>query len=86
MDYQIADFQATDELRITETEIKKIAFLDLASARSNPEVNFAIVEDVEEILDNMALYLAYMIDSQWDIQTFDSKGEAYQWLEINPKR
>ncbi len=78
--YQIADFREVERITFNEMDMKKIAYLDQAAAKSNPRIKVAIVSPVETIRAMMEVYAKYSMANPWQTKLFDSIDEAEAWL------
>lgn len=78
--YQIADFLEIELLEMEPIEVKKIAYLDNAAAKSNPRIRVAIVAQRESIEKYAALVEGYSGYSHWETEVFENLGEARAWL------
>lgn len=82
LDYQIVDFSNIDEIQITEDDVKKIAYFDMAASKSNPDLKVAIISQEEKLLSYIGLYAAYMQGIEWDIHIFQNRKMAVEWLQL----
>lgn len=76
--YALADFSQVTSVDATEKEIKEIAYLDMASARSNPNLKLFIVAHQDDIKRLSAFYIKFAEDSPWEVNVFDTIEEAKQ--------
>ena len=81
--YNLVDFTGADSLKTNEKEIKEIAYLDMAAARSNPNIKVAIAAGHDFIKEMSQLYAEYSDESPWQVKIFNTLEEARQWLGIN---
>jgi hypothetical protein len=79
--YQIVDLSAVEEIKVTEKDMRRIAHLDMAAARSNPRVKVAVVSTAK---DGQFLSHAYKQftkgKSPWITHLFSTLEEAKKWL------
>jgi hypothetical protein len=78
--YQIADFLEIESLEMDLREVKKIAYMDKAAARSNPNVRVALVAKPETLEMHAKLHAEYAGYSPWETEVFESLEEARSWL------
>ena len=79
--YQLVDFSEASSFDVTETEVKVIAFEDMAAARSNPRIKVALVAP-QGIIRKLSEFYARQTDpSPWETKIFDTVKEAKQWLK-----
>lgn len=79
--YQIADFTEVEELRLDDKDLKKIAFLDKAAARSNPRISVAIIAPGEALQQILTDYAKYSHDTPWKTKLFETTKSAEDWIE-----
>ena len=79
--YQIADFSEVEELRLDEKDMKKIAFLDKAAARSNARISVAIIAPSVRAKQILADYAKYSYDTPWNTKLFETAEDAGNWIE-----
>lgn len=80
--YELVDLSQAERLELTETQVKKIAYLDKATARSNPDMRVALVSKMELIKELFEMYARYSEESPWEIEIFETVEEAREWLGI----
>ncbi len=78
--YEIADFLEIDSLDMKPSEVKKLAYLDKAAAKSNPHIRVALVARREAIEKHARLHADYAVYSDWETEVFESLDEARAWL------
>ena len=80
--FQIADFSEVEALQFEEKDMKKVAFLDKAAGRSNPNIHVAIIAPSENTRNLLEAYSKYSVDSPWTVTVFDSCEQADHWLSV----
>ncbi|MCP4710660.1 MAG: hypothetical protein GY869_18705 [Planctomycetes bacterium] len=80
--YQMVDLSQAERLELTEAQVKKIAYLDKAAARSNPNIQVALVSKMDLIKELLEMYARYSEESPWEIDIFETLAEARKWLGI----
>jgi len=79
--YQIADLTRVEAIDINEIHIRKMAYLDLAAARSNPNIRVAVVSSSEATAQIGESYANYSKEkSPWKTKIFSSLEEAQEWV------
>lgn len=79
--YKIVDFMDVEGIQLTEESIKKIAYFDMAAAKTNPTLNVAIISDNDILESYSGLYAAYMTETTWDIEFFVDRKSASEWQQ-----
>lgn len=83
INYQIADLTRVETFELTEAHMRKIAHLDMAASRSNPNIKVAVVTTAEVGLELVRVYEKHITEkSAWETSTFASLEEAEAWLGI----
>ena len=80
--YELMDLSQAERLELTEAQVKKIAYLDKAAARSNPNMRVALVSKMDLIKELFEMYAKYSEESPWEIENFETVEEARKWLGI----
>ena len=81
--YGLVDFTQAESFEIDEEEIKKVAYMDRAAARSNPNLKIAIVAP-QDVINRLAnSYVVFAEASPWEAEVLNTLEEARQWLEIS---
>jgi len=79
--YQIADMTAVDRIQMEDVHIRKMAFLDMAAARSNSKIRVAIVSTTDAAKDLGDAYKKYAAEkSPWETRIFSSRDAADAWV------
>ncbi len=79
--YAICDFLDVDAIDLSEGELKKIAYMDIAAAKSNPRVKVAGAAELDVIKDYTAIYANYNEPSPWKTRFFRTMAEAHAWID-----
>ncbi len=80
IDYQIVDFRQVNENCLTMSDMRRIAFLDRAAARSNPRIRVAVVMGEVAGLCETTIYTANSGESPWEVERFSTMEAAREWL------
>lgn len=73
--YQIVNMLQVTENSVTDADMRKIAYLDMAAARSNPNIRVAIIQ-----ADHLAQeYEDYTTDNHWPTKCFTDLASAKKW-------
>ncbi len=78
----VVDFSMAESIEFTEADVKSIAYMDNAAAQSNPKFRVAIVDPQGVVKELAEAYAGYTEASPWEVQVFDSVGEAEKWLGL----
>lgn len=78
----VVDFSEAESFDVTEQEIKEIAYIDRAAAKSNPNLRMAIVAHQKIIKELSNFYAKHGESSPWEIRVFDTPQEAKKWLGL----
>ncbi len=81
LSYKIVDFMDVEGIQLTEESVKKIAYFDMAAAKTNPTLNVAIVSNDDVLESYSGLYAAYMTETTWDIQFFVDRESVSAWQQ-----
>ena len=82
LNFQIADFLMSEEINVTENDIKKVAYLDMVAAKTNPFLKVAFITDKQELKDYAHLFEAYILDIKWECSVFEERNMALGWLGL----
>ena len=75
----IVDFTEVEEYHASILDVRRIAYLDKAAAKSNPRIKVAAV-GMEETHQFYEEYLKVTSDNTWSIKSFHTVTEAQTWL------
>lgn len=80
--YQIVNLAGADKIEVTEGHMRKIAYLDMAAARTNPRVKVAVVSD-NDAATQLSVHYDKFCDakSPWESRVFSSIEEAEAWVK-----
>lgn len=79
--YGFVDFTQAESFEITDGEVKAVAYMDKAAAKSNPNLKIAIVAP-QDVMNQLAnAYATYAEESPWETGVFDTLAQARQWLK-----
>ena len=79
--YQIVDRSRCDYYCLRPEEVKKIADLDKAAARSNPNIHIAIVSPTDLQFDMSRMWQIYVEESPIVTKLFHDRQSADAWIE-----
>ena len=86
LNYQIVDLREVTRNEISKADMRKIAHLDMAAARSNPRVRVAVVTDDPAAVENSEFYGDIIRKSPWEMAIFRTMDEARAWASDNGER
>ncbi len=78
--YVINDFSDIEGVALDERNIKKVAYLDKASARTNPRIKIAFVTRNPAFFGYAEMYMKFVDELPWQTEIFSSLEEAREWL------
>lgn len=79
--YQIVDLSGVEQISVAENDMRKLAHLDMAAARTNPRIRIAVVASHEAIIQIHEIYQKYAAPSPWILQQFQTREEADSWVK-----
>ena len=82
--YKIIDLSSVTEFQFSESELKKIAYLDSAAARSNPRIKIAVITSTLEAEEIMQRYQKYS-NNTWQMKFFKSRPAADAWVHLKKR-
>jgi len=80
--YQIVDLTKVDSFEVSDQNMKQIAHLDKAAARTNPRIRLAVIAVEGGGLDVAKAYKKHSENSAWESEIFDTREEAEAWLGL----
>lgn len=80
--YQIVDMTDATSFEVSEVEMKQMAHLDKAAARTNPNIRLAVVAPSGAAREVADAYANNSNGAVWESKIFESLDEAKTWLEI----
>ena len=78
--YVINDFTQITTFDFSDMDIKLLAVTDNAAAKSNPNINIALILTLEPLLEWANLYCEYMKDAPYTCAIFDNVIDAEKWV------
>jgi len=78
--YVINDFLQVDDARATDQDIARLAAIDRAASRSNPNIRIAVVTKREDIRHWAEQYVKYSVDCPYETQLFTDIEAARSWI------
>ena len=78
--YQIVDLLDIDAIDAEPSHIKKVAYLDVAAARTNPGIKVAVVTERDTLKEWAQMYAEYSDASPWETMVFGNVEEARAWV------
>ena len=79
MRYMIVDFREVEVYHATMLDVRRVAYLDKAAAKSNPRIKVAVV-GMEVTHEYFEEYLKVASDNAWVVRSFHTIEEAQTWL------
>ena len=80
--YQIVDMSGVDSFQVSELEMRQMAHLDKAAARTNPHIRIAVVAPAGPAREVAEAYAKHSTDAIWKSETFNRMEEAQDWLGL----
>jgi len=77
--YHVADFLDVEDVVINELDLKVLAALDSAAAKSNNKIKLAIAVREPRLIDLVAHYKVESRADGWLVEIFDELEPAMQW-------
>lgn len=78
--YEVANFLDVTEFNVTSDMIRKVADLDYAASKRNPNIAVAIV-DTSAVIKGLANMWAYSGGAEvWESELFEDEVLAREWL------
>ena len=80
--FQLVDLSRVSEFEVSELEMRQMAHLDKAAARSNPSIRLAVVAPTgpaREIAEN---YEKHNKNIKWESAIFETRSQAEEWLKV----
>ena len=81
--YQLIDLSSVDCFEVSEQDMKKVAHLDKAAARSNSKIRLAVVATSEQAIELLDQYTKYGGEKHWENAAFASRTAAEEWLGLS---
>jgi len=87
--YQLFDLAEVKLAETTDTAkalrlVQRIAAIDNAAAKSNPNVKIAVVTRIESLGSLASFYSLELSDSSWVCEIFETEEAAREWLAVPP--
>ena len=79
---QLVDLSGAERFEISEKEMRHLAYLDAAAARSNPRIRVAVVATDENARKAYDAYVANVKKPIWEYKLFDTREAAEDWLKL----
>lgn len=73
--YQIVDMRAVTTNKVSDTDMLRIAHLDMVAARTNPKIRLAVIH-ADHLNEE---YMAHTHDKHWTTRSFKNFEEAQAW-------
>jgi hypothetical protein len=74
--WELVSFDDTGTVDFKTTNVRLIAYMDQAAARSNPHITVAFIGKTEILKEVQAAYAKTNMESAWPVIHFDSQAEA----------
>ncbi len=81
--YQILDLREVTENQFHDTEMRRLAYLNAAAARTNSRIRVALIANESTGLEIAQNYLEQMVQSPWEHRHFDTFETALAWGQDN---
>lgn len=78
--HQLVDLSDVDDFNVSDIDMKHMAHLDKAAARSNSKIKLALVAPTGPASEVAEAYGNYSRDSIWETVIFETRDEAIAWL------
>lgn len=78
--WQLVSFDETESVQFEPANIRLIAYMDQAAARSNPKITVAFVGKTKILEEVATAYAETNIEPVWSIIQFDSREEAVSYI------
>ncbi len=79
--YQIIDRSLCKEYLVSPEEVKKIAAIDKAASRNNPDIIIALISPSSLQFGMSRMWQAYVEDSGFSTEVFHDRESAEKWLK-----
>lgn len=79
---QLVDLSAAERFEISEKEMRYVAYLDAAAARSNSRIRVAVVATDENARQAYHDYVGNIKKPVWEYKLFDNREAAQDWLDL----
>lgn len=77
--YVINDFLQITSVTVVDKDIARLAAIDRAAARTNPNIRIAVVTQTDRIRESAQQYAEMMKGSPYQARVFDSVEQARDW-------
>jgi len=78
LDYKVVDFTKASSINMTDEQVAKVAFQDLAAELSNPSIKSAII--MTAAVELAEKFASFFTDSNWEVKIFSDVDTANEWL------
>jgi len=78
--YVLNDFTAIVDFDVTDIDVTKIAVMDDVAAKSNPDINIAIVATLEPFIKWVNVFIDSMKGTPFECTLFDRVEDARKWI------
>lgn len=78
--WELVSFDRTESVAFKESNIRLIAYMDKAAARSNPRITVAFVGKTEILNDVQEAYANTQADPVWPVVHFESRKDAVAYI------
>ncbi|MGJ8653991.1 MAG: hypothetical protein ACSHX8_12015 [Opitutaceae bacterium] len=73
--YQIVNMLQVTENLVTDADMRKVAYLDMAAARTNPKIRVAVIQ-ADELAQG---YENHTTENHWPTHSFTDLASAKEW-------
>ena len=78
--WEVVLFDSVERIEFLEKDVKKIAYLDMAAYRTNPNITVVFVGDSEIVRELFELYESIVQDRSWPAVLVENRRDV--WREI----
>lgn len=79
---QLVDLSDVYDFDVSDSEMKHMAYLDMAASKSNPKIKVAVVAPAGAAREVADVYGKYSNNSIWEAAIFGTRDEAIAWLGL----
>ena len=80
--YQLVDLTQVERFEVSDKEMRQMAYLDAAAARTNPRIRLAVIATGESGRSVFDAYAKNIKNPVWKHELFSSRKNAEDWLGI----
>lgn len=80
LSWELVSFDEADSVSFIPSNIRLVAYMDKAAARSNPKITVAFVGESQILEDIEKAYADVLAHTSWPVIRFDSADEAVAYI------